>query len=87
MNTKAKTRTMVATVNADQANRTVSVVVEHEVWQSFSRAVAPRARKAFKRWIYESIMFGEPREIKASLAEWPVRDEDGRWISVFHFEY
>ena len=33
---------------ADISHRTVTIVVEHDPGQSFSRAVKPRARKAFR---------------------------------------
>lgn len=76
---------MVATVNADTAHRTVTVVVEHADWQSFSRAVLPRATKEFKAWVRDHIMFGDLRRHDASLAWNTTRD--GRCISWVKFTY
>lgn len=52
---------MVATVNADPRNRIVQVVVEHAADQSFSKTVNPRAKKAFRRWISDNVMFAAPQ--------------------------
>lgn len=78
---------METTVTDDQKNRTVLVTVEHSSWQSFSRAVEPRARKEFKRWVYEHVMFGELRQRSASLAWHTLRNQPERCISHFVFTY
>jgi len=83
----AKQIPMTATVNADTAHRTVKVVVEHADWQSFSRAVQPRAKKEFKRWIYENVMFGDLMHTRSSLGWHDVRDTPGRCLSVMTFTY
>ena len=83
----SKTPVMVATVNADTKRREVAVVVEHADHQSFTRAVFPRARKAMKGWVSESIMFGLPYAESANLEVGDVRDMAGRSVSIFHFTY
>ena len=83
----AKTPVMIATVNADTAHRTVTVVVEHADWQSFSRAVQPRAKKEFKRWVSEHVMFGDLLHTRSSLAWHDVRDVPGRCLSFMTFTY
>jgi hypothetical protein len=83
----SKIPTMVATVHANEQRREVAVVVEHEDWQSFSRAVEPRARKEFKRWAYEHVMFGQLAQVGASLGWHTVREQPRRCISVIRFTY
>lgn len=82
-----KTPTMTATVNADTAHRTVTVVVEHADWQSFSRAVQPRATKEFYRWVSENIMFGDLLHTRSSLGWHDVRDVSGRCLSFMTYTY
>lgn len=79
--------TMTATVNADTVHRTVSVVVEHADAQSFSRAVEPRAKEEFRRWIREHVVFAHMAYVAASLAWHDVRDTSGRCLSVMTFTY
>jgi prophage tail gpP-like protein len=78
---------MTATVNADTAHRTVTVVVEHADWQSFSRAVEPRAKKEFKRWVSENIVFGDLLHTRSALGWHDVRDVPGRCFSFMTFTY
>lgn len=78
-------RKMETTVTADTANRRVIVTVEHEDWQSFSRAVIPRARKEFKGWVREHIMFGDLQEVGTSLGYHSTRE--GRCISFMTYTY
>lgn len=56
-------KTMTTTTVADKSERTVSITVEHDPAQSYSRAVKPRAFKEFKNWTRENIMFGAPEFI------------------------
>lgn len=81
----SKQQPMVVTVNEDKKNRKVAVVVEHADWQSFSRAVGPRARKEFKRWVSEHIVFGHLAETGQSLGWFTTLE--GRCISIFHYSY
>lgn len=83
----AKIPAIEATVNADTAHRTVTVVVEHEIWQSFSRAVLPRGRKEFKRWVSEHIMFGDLREEAADLGGKYLRGTTTRCLSTVTYTY
>lgn len=83
----SKTPAIEATINADTKNRQIAVVVEHEDWQSFSRAVLPRARKEFKRWVSEHVMFGSLAEVSADLGGPAVRDNPRRCFSVVRFTY
>lgn len=78
---------MEVTVNEDRAHRKVSIVVEHADWQSFSRAVLPRANKAFKGWVRENIVFGSLTRENCSLAWHDVRDQTGRCLSVMTYSY
>lgn len=78
---------METTVTDDQKNRTVLVTVEHSSSQSFSRAVVPRAKKEFKAWVYEHVMFGQLRLVSDSLAWHTLRDQPERCISHFVFTY
>jgi hypothetical protein len=79
--------TMTATVHADTAHRTVTVVVEHAGAQRFSRAVLPRANKEFKRWISAHVMFGELRRVATSLAWHDVKDTTDRYLTTATFTY
>lgn len=83
-------RKMVTTVTADTKNNLVSITVEHEDWQSFSRAVIPRANKEFKQWLQDARPIfsghGLVRE-GTSLAEHSVREDDSRCVSVFRYSY
>lgn len=49
---------MVATVEKHPQNRAVRVMVEHDPYQSYSRAVKPRAFKELKEWAYENFISG-----------------------------
>lgn len=82
-----KTPTMTATVNADKAHRTVTVVVEHADWQSFSRAVQPRATKEFKRWVSEHVMFGDLLHTRSVFGWHDVRNTSGRCLSFLTYTY
>jgi hypothetical protein len=84
MNTR---KPMVSTVNANTARREVAVVVEHADWQSFSRAVLPRARKEFRSWIYANVMFGDLCEVAANLGGGALRTDPNRCVSVVYFTY
>ena len=81
----AKTPVMETTVTANTKAREVIVTVEHEDWQSFSRAVTPRARKEFKSWLREHIVFGSPTETDRHFA-WHTTPS-GRCISRIHYSY
>lgn len=83
----ARTLPMTATVNADTKRREIAVVVEHDHGQSFSRAVMPRARKEFKRWVSENIMFGDLAQTGADLGGAYIRDSKVRCTSIIHFTY
>jgi hypothetical protein len=83
----AKAPAMTTHLNVDTAHRTITVVVEHTVWQSFSRAVMPRARRDFKRWIYENVMFGDLRQTVADLGGQYVRGDSTRCFSTVTFTY
>lgn len=83
----AKTQPMNATLNVDTAHRTITVVVEHTVWQSFTRAVMPRARKEFRRWISENVVFADMRQTLADLGAEYVREDSTRCISTVTFTY
>lgn len=74
-----------ATVNANKDRREVTVVVEHEDWQSYSRSVQPKAKKEFKRWISENIMFGSLAITDALYLD--TTTHEGRSLSVFFFTY
>lgn len=83
-------RKMVTTVTADTQNNLVSITVEHEDWQSFSRTVIPRANKEFKRWIQETNPIRGSYDLyraSTSLAEHSVREDSTRCISVFRYGY
>jgi hypothetical protein len=75
---------MQAFVTPVRHNRTVYVSIQHDPGQSYSRAVTPRAKKEFKAWVSENIMFGELELVKSSFASVSVL---GRCISVFTFTY
>lgn len=83
----SKTPAMIATVNANTARREIAVVVEHADFQSFSRAVLPKARKEFKRWVSENIMFGSLAETGANLGGPDVLGQPRRCFSVVYFTY
>lgn len=72
-------------VHADIRHRLITVVVEHDPGQSFSRAVIPKGRKAFRRWISEKVMFGKLVEYSHSLGWFDT--PDGRTLSVTRFGY
>jgi hypothetical protein len=78
---------MVATVHADKKRREVAVVVEHGDWQSFSRAVLPRARKEFKQWVRENIVFGSLAQTAANLGGGALLTDPRRCVSVVYFTY
>lgn len=85
----AKTPAMIATVNADKKNRRVQVVIEHDHGQSFSRAVEPRGKKEFKKWLSENIVFGLPvYKGQGTILGGPyIRDSKERCLSVLCFTY
>lgn len=75
---------MEAVVTPIRYKRTVYVSVIHDPGQSYSRAVTPRAKKEFKRWVSANIMFGDlvlvsSRHSTVSTLE--------RCVSVFTFTY
>lgn len=72
-------------VHADIKHRIVTIVVEHDPGQSFSRAVIPKARKEYRRWLSTKIMFGKPTEHSHSLGWFDT--PDGRTLSVTRFGY
>lgn len=74
-------------INVDTTHRTVTVIVEHADWQSFSRAILPRANKEFKRWIREHIVFGELVRTNVSLAWHDVLGAKGRCITTATYTY
>lgn len=76
---------MTATVQADTKARTVAVTVEHGIAQSYSRAVIPKAKKVFKRWASENIMFGDLRLVSCDWDSLPTVDK--RAFSIIHFSY
>ena len=78
-------KTMEATVKADKANRTVEIIVEHDIRQSYSRAVKPRAFKAYKRWASENIMFGKS-ELVAVNYDYGFA-ENGRPLAYYKISY
>lgn len=80
-------KVMEATINEDKKHRCITVVVEHENWQSFSRAVIPRAKKEFRRWVSENIMFGDLAHVASSLGGEYIRDSKTRCISTLTFTY
>lgn len=85
----SKLPAMTASINADTKNRRVQVVIEHDHAQSFARAVEPRGKKEFKRWLSENIVFGAPvYEHKTTILGGPyVRDSKDRCVSVLSFRY
>ncbi len=76
---------MQAFAHADVKHRVVTIVVEHDPGQSFRRAVIPKARKAYRRWLLDHIMFGKPAEYNHSLGWFDT--PDGRTLSVCRFGY
>lgn len=76
---------MTTHVHADVKHRIVTVVVEHDQGQSFSKGVIPRARKDFRRWVMDHIVFGKLTEQTHLLgvADTP----DGRALSAVRFGY
>lgn len=76
---------MKATVDADTKTRSVAVTVEHGLAQSYSRSVIPRAKKEFKAWISENVMFGDLRMTSCDWDSLPV--VDNRAFSIIHFTY
>lgn len=81
----AKTPVMQTTVTANTNRREVIITVEHENWQSFARAITPKARREFRNWIRENVMFGDLREIDRSFAWFSTRA--GRCISFIRYSY
>lgn len=80
-------RKLGTTVTEDTKNRLVTVTVEHDDWQSFSRAVIPRADKEVKRWVMENNVPHGLFRASTSLAHHTVRDDSTRCISVFRYGY
>lgn len=78
---------MAATLNVNPTRREVAVVVEHDNWQSFSRAVLPKARREFKGWVSENIVFGSLAEVGSNLGGGQLRDQPLRCVSVVYFTY
>ena len=76
---------MTTHTHEDMRHRTIIIVVEHDPGQSFSRAVLPKARKAFRRWVAEHIVFGKLVEHGATLGYHDT--PDGRTLSVVRFGY
>lgn len=75
---------MQAMVTPLRHKRTVYVSIQHDPGQSYSRAVIPKAKKEFKRWVSENIVFGELELVETRFANVSVL---GRCISVFTFTY
>lgn len=79
---------MTAFINDDRKHRTITVVIEHDVFQSFSRAVVPRAHKEFKAWIYAHVMFGHLQQyVAADLGAGRLPTNKDRCLSTMTFTY
>ena len=76
---------MTTHAHADIKHRVVTIVVEHDPAQSFSRAVIPKARKAFRRWVSTKIVFGHLQEYSHTLGGHDT--PDGRTLTVCRFGY
>jgi hypothetical protein len=78
---------MTTHVHADISHRLITVIVEHDHGQSFSRAVIPKGRKAFRRWVSEHIMFGKLTEHHHILGGQYMPNDKTRCISLIRFGY
>jgi len=80
-------RKLGTTVTEDNRNRLVTITVEHDDWQSFSRAVIPRADRELKQWMRGNNVSGGASRVSTSLAHHTVLGDSTRCISIFRYGY
>ena len=81
--TRLKPRTMVADVQVIRPEERVVIAITHEDYQSFARAVYPRANREFQRVAKQYALSGPWSSYMDMTDE---RTEDGRCVSLVIYE-
>ena len=85
--TRLKPRKMIVDVRLVKADERVTIAVTHEDYQSFSRAVRPRADRAFREVAEQFSLSGAWTSHWGSYEGIPDEEaEDGRCVSIVVYE-